>query len=475
MEPAADPTPDSDKSRRGAKRPDDGDRHPLRRHTGDRVIAGVAGGISRHFGIDPVIVRIGFIVLAFLGGAGLALYLVGWLALPRDTSGSIVTDTLGNDDPHRIRGVAAIVLIGAGLYATALLSRPLFDLFAGTVTAAPYLALMLIAAGAALVLWPRPSVEGPAPSTGPAPTTAASAAQAGAAAVTAPVPAATPTPEQAAVAPPEAAPAAASPAHAPEPTAASPAQDREPTAASPAPPAAKAASGPVNKSRRRRQRSATGLLTMAALLVFAGGTLLLAGLDGREASIAETSAIAVIITGAGLATSAFLVPARGLLALGAVLAAPLVVTAGTDVALWSGAGERRVEIASPDDLRGEYRYGLGELVVDMRRLELGGADRSVDIGLIMGEIRVYVPDSVEVVIDAEVGAGSVETWRRGRAGEDPVDPFFYGTGNNYRNRSGIGVDHDLRLLPVGDPAGRLRIELDLGAGTVQVITVPSPS
>lgn len=384
----------------------------------------MAGGISRHFGIDPVMVRIGFIVLAFLGGAGLALYLVGWLALPRDTSGSIVTDTLGNDDPHRIRGVAAIVLIGAGLYATALLSRPLFDLFASTVTAAPYLALMLIAAGAALVLWPRPS--------GSAPT------------------AAVPSPAS--------------------PTTAAP---------DPAPPAAavsEAVFEPGRKSRRRRRpRSATGLLTMAALLVFVGGTLLLAGLDVREASIAEISAIAVIITGAGLATSAFLVPARGLLVLGAVLAASLVVTAGTDVALWSGAGKRRVEIASPDDLRGEYRYGLGELVVDMRRLELGGADRSVDIGLVMGEIRVYVPDSVEVVIDAEVGAGSVETWRRGRAGEDPFDPFFYETGNYYRNRSGIGVDHDLRLLPVGDPAGRLRIELDLGAGAVQVIAVPAPA
>lgn len=384
------------------------------------MIAGVAGGISRHFGIDPVMVRIGFIVLAFLGGAGLALYLVGWLALPRDTSGSIVTDTLGNDGPHRIRGVAAIVLIGAGLYATALLSRPLFDLFASTVTAAPYLALMLIATGTALVLWPRPS--------GRAPT------------ATAPSPA--------------------------PPT----------TAAPPAAPVSGAVFEPDRKSRRRRRpRSATGLLTMAALLVFAGGTLLLAGLDIREASIAEISAIAVIITGAGLATSAFLVPARGLLMLGAVLAASLVVTAGTDVALWSGAGKRRVEIAGPDDLRGEYRYGLGELVVDMRQLELGGADRSVDIGLVMGEIRVYVPDSVEVVIDAEVGAGSVETWRRGRAGEDPFDPFFYETGNDYRNRSGIGVDHDLRLLPVGDPAGRLRIELDLGAGTVQVITVPAPS
>ena len=55
---------------------------------GDRWFAGVAGGIAAKAGIDPLIVRGVFVVLAILGGPGLLLYLVGWLLLP-DTSGRI--------------------------------------------------------------------------------------------------------------------------------------------------------------------------------------------------------------------------------------------------------------------------------------------------------------------------------------------------------------------------------------------------
>lgn len=424
-------------------------RASLRRNTGDRMIAGVAGGISEHFGIDPVIVRIGFIALTFLGGAGLALYLVGWLAMPRDTSGSIVTDTLGNENPRRVRGVLAIIAIVAGLYVTVLLSRTLFDLFTAVITAAPYLALMLIAAGAALVLWPKPSgaerAAAPKPdAAGRAPATAAAAEPPPktALAATAAAAATTPTPEPAATASPTAAPVSG------------------------------AASDSSRRSRRRRRRSVTGLLTVAALLVLAGGMLLLAGLDAHEASIATALAVAVTVVGAGLAVSAFFVPARGLLALGAVLAVPLVLVAGTDVSLWSGAGERRVEITSPDDLQDEYRYGIGELVVDMRQLDLAGAARSVDIGLVVGEIRVYVPDSVELVINADIGAGQFDAWRRTLV---VVDDGSYLYDNGFGYQSGVGIDYDLTFPAAAEPSGLLQLDFDLGLGAVLVVTEPVPS
>ena len=47
----------------------------------DRQIAGVAAGIARRYDIDPVLVRVGFVVAAFFG-IGAALYIVGWLVLP---------------------------------------------------------------------------------------------------------------------------------------------------------------------------------------------------------------------------------------------------------------------------------------------------------------------------------------------------------------------------------------------------------
>ena len=56
----------------------------LRRTTADRKVAGVAGGLARHLDIDPLILRVGFVVLAFFGGAGLILYAAGWALVPED-------------------------------------------------------------------------------------------------------------------------------------------------------------------------------------------------------------------------------------------------------------------------------------------------------------------------------------------------------------------------------------------------------
>ena len=49
----------------------------------DRKIAGVCGGLGEFFQIDPVIFRIIFVVLMFLGGVGILLYLILWLVAPR--------------------------------------------------------------------------------------------------------------------------------------------------------------------------------------------------------------------------------------------------------------------------------------------------------------------------------------------------------------------------------------------------------
>lgn len=54
----------------------------LQRSASERRIAGVAGGVAQHFGLDPALVRIAFAVLAFFGGAGLALYALGAFIIP---------------------------------------------------------------------------------------------------------------------------------------------------------------------------------------------------------------------------------------------------------------------------------------------------------------------------------------------------------------------------------------------------------
>ena len=51
----------------------------LSRSDADRLVAGVAGGLSERLGVDPVVVRLAFVVLAFAAGAGVVLYFLLWL------------------------------------------------------------------------------------------------------------------------------------------------------------------------------------------------------------------------------------------------------------------------------------------------------------------------------------------------------------------------------------------------------------
>lgn len=49
----------------------------------DRVIDGVCGGLAEYFGIDSVIVRLVFLVLALINGAGIMLYIILMIIMPR--------------------------------------------------------------------------------------------------------------------------------------------------------------------------------------------------------------------------------------------------------------------------------------------------------------------------------------------------------------------------------------------------------
>ena len=48
----------------------------------DKVIAGVCGGIAAKLNVDPVVVRLVFVLLAFFGGGGLLAYIILWIVLP---------------------------------------------------------------------------------------------------------------------------------------------------------------------------------------------------------------------------------------------------------------------------------------------------------------------------------------------------------------------------------------------------------
>jgi phage shock protein PspC (stress-responsive transcriptional regulator) len=67
-----------------------------------RMLAGVALGLADYFDVDPTLVRVGFVALAFLGGLAVPLYLAGWVLIPdEDCDLSVAEELLGRE---RARG-----------------------------------------------------------------------------------------------------------------------------------------------------------------------------------------------------------------------------------------------------------------------------------------------------------------------------------------------------------------------------------
>ncbi|HLR60864.1 MAG TPA: PspC domain-containing protein [Lentibacillus sp.] len=56
----------------------------LYRSTSERMIKGICGGLAEYFNIDPTIIRLLFVALAFAGGASIYAYIIGIFVIPSD-------------------------------------------------------------------------------------------------------------------------------------------------------------------------------------------------------------------------------------------------------------------------------------------------------------------------------------------------------------------------------------------------------
>jgi phage shock protein PspC (stress-responsive transcriptional regulator) len=55
----------------------------LVRRSDEKMVAGVCAAFARATDTDPVLWRIGIVVLSLFGGTGIALYVLGWLLVPK--------------------------------------------------------------------------------------------------------------------------------------------------------------------------------------------------------------------------------------------------------------------------------------------------------------------------------------------------------------------------------------------------------
>lgn len=62
-------------------------RQGLYRSRKDRIFGGVAGGIANALNADPAIIRLIFAILVIIGGGGLLLYAILWIAIPEEPYG----------------------------------------------------------------------------------------------------------------------------------------------------------------------------------------------------------------------------------------------------------------------------------------------------------------------------------------------------------------------------------------------------
>ena len=53
----------------------------------NKMLSGVCGGIAEYFGIDPTLVRLGWVLFCALGGSGFIAYIIAAIIIPYRSEG----------------------------------------------------------------------------------------------------------------------------------------------------------------------------------------------------------------------------------------------------------------------------------------------------------------------------------------------------------------------------------------------------
>jgi phage shock protein PspC (stress-responsive transcriptional regulator) len=394
----------------GWQQPQAGTRPPLVRSRTDRKIAGVAGGLAAYLGVDPLWIRIAFVVVSIPGGLGVLLYLLGWALIPEEGEPAAIGEGLLEHLRRAPTWVAIVVFVIAGIV--------FFDRAWGPPA---FWAAALIGVG----IWlyhndthRQPPVGGPP---------------------------------------------AAPPAGGTPPTGTPPVFD-----APPPPPSYSAAVGagyaprtayatrPVPAPRTPRPRSFLGRYTLAAMLVVLGVTAALDNLGAVTVPARAYPALALLVVSAGLIVGAFWGRSRSLILAG-LLILPVAATASlVRVPLQGGTGQRLYAPTSLQAVSPEYHLAAGQLHLDLTQLPAGAWTSTVRTRLRVaaGDIEVVVPSSVAVDFRGHTGAGDI---------------YFFDV-----TRNGIDVTLQSLAPGAQPSSPRLVLDAEASVGQIRVIRGASP-
>jgi len=370
----------------------------LRRSLDDRKVAGVAGGLARHLDVDPLILRVAFVVLAFFGGAGLLLYGACWLLVPEDGSDEAAI-TL--DDRSR-----TIALLAVGVLAA-------FALLGDTWGVFPFPWPLAIIALVVLLLVTRKDRRSAAPPPGSGGWTAAAPGDTS---------------------------GSGSPTYAGttyQSTGYENSSYAGTTYTGPGPYQDTTVQGPtytyqgstyVAPPRNPRRRGPILFWFTLALIALGIGVLGIIDVAGAAVAPSAYPALAVGITGVMLLIGSFYGRAGGLILLG--LLAVVGMAGSTAVGQFEGDRIRETPRTAAE-VQDAYDFGAGELVLDLSRVDnvesLDGRDIRVEGGA--GRIELIVPEEMDVRVHGEVGGpGAITLFGQEQGGIDQIGQGFHNGG-----------------------------------------------
>jgi hypothetical protein len=129
-------------------------------------------------------------------------------------------------------------------------------------------------------------------------------------------------------------------------------------------------------------------------------------------------AILTVVAGLALIGAALIGGARWLIVPALVLALPLTFVAAAGIDVEGGVGSREYRPHDVSQMRAVYKLGMGDLVIDVRDVDLpaGRTNLRVEVGL--GQARVRVPADACVTSDVDIGAGTAIVLDRANDGID---------------------------------------------------------
>ena len=329
-----------------------------------RVLAGVSQGLADRYDLPVWVPRAFFVVTAFFGGLGVALYSAGWALIRSEDETESPADRFfsGATSTRSWIGIALVFV------AALILLDNLTFLDGGVVWAVALLVVGVLLYTGQIPIRTRSddkSKEG--------------------------VQQMTQTDTEPIVAKTDA------------PTGDSPSGDGTPPTPTPTPPIL-----PPSASKPK-ERSILGRLTMGLMLLGLG---ILAVLDNVPAIPIDPAprhymALAVTILGVGLLVGAFAGRARWLILVGAVLIPTLFLS---PVFEWDWNSETFDVLVEPDtftDVEEFYSIDVGNLVIDLRGLPWDGETINITADVDIGNIEIRTPQDVGIVGEATVNIGRV--------------------------------------------------------------------